>query len=311
MYLSIYMYRFRKLPLLALLFLFSACEINQGRKSELKSDDSIILSIFFADQYATTSPSLRDFFSTFHGTIAAAENFGNLRLLKSPPTLCDYSVNYRNDYTGEMGLKRLLDVGELKVKTGDNPLPLRKIDNYYDLDVDLERGANSLQSPGVKNGVLNFEQSFQVLESGGNIRIFEKDDANAPVQNLVSPEIPEETDRILFDRNKAYIVQYDAPTGTQYVRVRLRDGTSRAEGDISCFAKLGENLEIVEGALYGFTSGNLGHMEVDFITVSTRTDIPRLQESSIISTMRHFQGTFTYQNGNKKETLPVGVVEFN
>lgn len=297
------------LPMALLLF---SCEINQGGKRDVKSDDSIIISYFFSDQYAIDSDFHQQLFPIFSGAMAAAEPNASLDLWKNPPSGCYFTNSFTSAASSKVGIRRLLDVGELRLKAGDTSVPLNQTnDNYYFSYASLTSGDFTLLSPGVKNGVLEYEQNFKVLETGGNIKVYDVNNAEEEPRALASPAVPADGDRIVFNRFTSSVIGYDAPEGTDLIKLRLRDGSNLSDGDITCFAKMGETLVVPEGSLYTFRTGEQGHMELDFISISSKVNVPRLRESTIISAMRHVQGIFEYQNEDGVDmTENVGILEF-
>ncbi len=291
--------------------LISACEINGGKR-DIKNDDSIIISYFFSDQYAIESEFYQKKLSLFWGAMAAADKTGNLRLWKAPPSGCYFTNSFIPIADGNIGIKRRLDVGELKLSFADTSFPLAQTkDNFYFTQTSLVPGSYSLKSPGLNNGVLKYNQVFSVLPKEANIQIYNFENSSAPPQSMASPEVPAEDDRIIFNRFTTSIIAHEAPEGTDYIRLRLTDGSNTAEGDITCFAKPAEALTVPNGALYSFRTTEQGFMEVDFVKIFSVTDIPRVSDSTVISTMRHFQGLVEYKDENGvKITNNVGIIEF-
>jgi hypothetical protein len=304
---------------LSLFFSLVACEIT-AEKREPGGDDSILVSYFFSDQYAINDDDYRDFFSFYFGGMAAAAPTSSMELWSSPPTGCFSTSSFINVASNNVGIRRLLDVGTLSLKDPSNAihaLSKENDHNYYYVKA-LTPGPYKLLSPGIKSGALAFEQSFEVLEKGGGIKVYTwlTNNTNTPPveQALASPAVPAPADanyKVVFNRLTTNVVSFVAPSGTDYVRLRLRDGSNTSGGDITCFAKTDEPLVVQQGALHSFRTGSQGHMEFDFVTSSTINDVSRLKRGSVISTMRHFQGTFEYTDTNGiKVTDNIGLVEF-
>jgi len=316
----------RPFSLLLTLSLFStlaACDLSgEKRKLNTEEDSSRLISIFFSNQYASENESVRDFFSFFSGVIAASHSKTNTTLWTRPPTGCFKTRDFQGEATYNLGIQRVLNLGTLSLqKPGDIVEELGKtedLDYYYQHA--LLPGSYVLKSPGTKNGALKFNQPFDVLEKGGNIRVFSyldpQDSSVVSEQALASPRIPDENDadyKVVFNRLTNNYIQFDAPEGTSYVRTRLRDGANDANnGDYTCYSAPDQAVAILAGKLYGFRSGTQGHLEVDFVKVSELSDKDvKLHSSTILSTMRHFQGTFEYTtNEGLKITQNIGLVEF-
>jgi hypothetical protein len=304
---------------LSLFFSLGACEIT-GEKREPGGDDSVLVSYFFSDQYAIDNTDYRDFLSFYFGGIAAAAPTSSMELWTSPPTGCYSTSSFINVASSNVGVRRLLDVGTLSLKDPTNAVHAmsKENDNNYYYVKALTPGSYKLLSPGIKSGALAFEQSFEVLEKGGGIKVYTwltNDTSTAPIeQALASPAVPAPTDpnhKVIFNRLTNNVLSFQAPAGTDYVRLRLRDGSNTSGGDVTCFAKIDEPLVVQQGALYSFRTGSQGHMEFDFVSSSTLRDVSRLKQGTVVSTMRHFQGTFEYTDSNGiKVTDNIGLVEF-
>jgi hypothetical protein len=304
---------------LSLFFSLGACEIT-GEKREPGGDDSVLVSYFFSDQYAINDNDYRDFLSFYFGGVVAAAPTSSMELWTRPPTGCFSTSSFINVASNNVGVRRLLDVGTLSLKDplGAVQALSKETDNNYFYVKALTPGTYKLLSPGIKSGALAFEQGFDVLEKGGGVKVYtwlSTDTSTPPVeQALASPAVPAPTDanyKVVFNRLTTNVLSFQAPEGTDYVRLRLRDGSNTSGGDVTCFAKTDEPLVVQQGALYSFRTGTQGHMELDFVTSSTIQDVSRLKRGTVISTMRHFQGTFEYTNSNGiKVTDNIGLVEF-
>ena len=304
---------------LSLFFSLGACEIT-GEKRVPSGDDSILVSYFFSDQYAINDNDYRDFLSFYFGGVVAAAPTSSMELWTAPPTGCYSTSAFINAASNNVGVRRLLDVGTLSLKDSSDAvhdLSKENDNNYYYVKA-LTPGSYTLLSPGIKSGALAFEQSFDVLEKGGGIKVYTwltNNTTTPPVeQALASPAVPAPADanyKVIFNRLTTNVLSFQAPEGTDYVRLRLRDGSNTSGGDVTCFAKIDEPLVVQQGALYSFRTGSQGHMELDFVTSSTIQDVSRLKRGSVVSTMRHFQGTFEYTDANGiKVTDNIGLVEF-
>jgi hypothetical protein len=309
----------RTLFMLSSFVFIHACEIG-GEKRDIPQEDSVIVSYFFSDQYATDNDEYRDFLSFFFGAVVAASPNSSMNLWISPPNGCYYSSSYIGSASREVGIRRYLDIGTLRLKAGtDSPLDLNKTPrNDYYFPQALQTGAHTLISPGMRNGSLAFNHAFEVAEKGGGIQVYtllpEDGEYVAIEQPLASPATPAETDanyRIVFNRMTDNAVSFEAPPGTDYVRLRLRDGSNTNAGDVVCFGRPGEAIFINRGVLFSFRTGTQGHMELDFVKSHALRDVSRLKQGQILSTMRHFQGTFEYNNADGiKVTDNVGLIEF-
>jgi hypothetical protein len=300
-------------------FALTACDII-GEKRTVEGDDSVLAAYFFSDQYASDNVSVRDFFSFSYGAVIAAAPTSNMDLWISPPSGCYYTVSFQNAAGGNVGIRRFLDVGTMDVlDSAKRSFEVKKDENgnYFVLQA-LLPGNYKFKSAGVKNGALAFEQDFTVPEKGGGLKVYAflnpADTSQVTEQVLTSPALPLTTDpsyKVVFNRMAMNVVSFQAPTGTEYVRLRLRDGSNTAEGDVTCFAKPDEPLRIDNGVLHTFRTGVQGHMELDFVQSSQLSNVPKLKWSTIISSMRHFQGTFEYKDKDGiKHTENVGLVEF-
>jgi|GEM_PF-2370764 len=304
----------------------SACEIGT-EKRVLPQDDSALVSYFFSDQYAINETAYRDYFSFFFGAVIVADPSSNMELWTNPPSGCFRTSDFGIVASQNVAFKRRLDAGNLRMETLPgifSSLNKDRAHNYYFSDA-LAPGAHSLRSPGLKNGALKFELPFDVLEKGGGIKVYTflepGENATPTEQPLASPDIPAPGDsnhNVVFNRLSNNVISYNAPAGTDYVRLRLRDGSNTPgsgsrtpDGDITCFAKPDEPLVVPLGALYGFRAGPLGHLELDFVTSSQIKDVAKLKLGTVISTMRHIQGSWESVNQEGISiTLDVGLIEF-
>lgn len=308
---------------LSLFGTLTACELTgDKRKLQTEEDASVLISIFFSNQYASDNTSVRDFFSFFSGVVAASNSKMNTERFTNPPVGCSRTVEAQGLANYYLGIQRILNIGTLSlVLPEDAVAELKRTENLdYYYENALLPGSYVLKSLGTKNGTLKFDQPFEVMQKGGNIRVFSYLNSNDPSavseQLVASPHIPSPSDldyKVVFNRLSNNYIRFDAPEGTSYVRARLREGPNpTSNGDYTCYSEPDQALEIPAGKLFGFSAGNQGHLEVDFIKVSEISDKSvRLHSSTIISTVRHFQGTFEYttQEG-LKVTQSIGQVEF-
>jgi len=312
--------RFKHLfPLLTLSLFISACEIG-GEKRNIESEDSILVSYFFSDQYAINDEFYKNLFSFVYGGMGVANPKSSTNFWTRPPNGCALSQNLDAYQWQQFGLQRLLDVGALSFEDSSQNREslkfnaLNSIMSYYFINP-LAEGVYKLISPGVKGGALKFEQEFEVLGSGSNIKVH-RFDSSGNLQSstpLASPEIPNEGDpdyHIILDRLSNNKVSFSAPAGTAYTKLRLKDGSNTSGGDITCFVQPDEVLLVPKGALYTFRTTTQAYMELDFVSVSEIENKSRLAHGIFISSKRHIQGTFEYSDKEGvKHTENVGLVE--
>jgi hypothetical protein len=309
---------FLTLSLFLSLFL-SACEVG-GEKRKIESNDSILVSYFFSEQYAINDEFYRNLFSFIYGGIGAADPKSSTRFWTQPPSGCVYSQQLDTYQWQQFGLRRLINAGTLYIE--DSALArqelklngLESIMSYYFLSP-LQAGVYKLISPGVSGGALQFQQNFTVLNSGSNLRSHRYDSQGNLVESrsLASPNIPDENDpsyRIILDRLSHNALSFSAPEGTDYVKARIKDGSNTSGGDITCFAQPDEVLLIPKGALYSFRTTTQAYLELDFVKVSSVSNVNRLKHGIFVSATRHIQGTFEYTDKDGvKHTENVGLTE--
>ncbi|MEO5668395.1 MAG: hypothetical protein ABIR96_10070, partial [Bdellovibrionota bacterium] len=286
----------------------------------LSTDDSALVSYFFSDQYATNDVAYRDFLSFMFGAVVVAAPSSSMELWTSPPSGCYLSSTFNNVASSNVGVRRFLDAGNITLEaTNGTPQELSKNETHnYFFPTALVSGSYTIRSPGMKNGALAYDQSFEVLPKGGGIKVYTflnpGEGATPTEQPLASPATPVAGNanyKIIFNRLSTNVISFQAPAGTNYVRLRLRDGSNTAGGDVTCFSKVDEPMLVEQGVLYTFRTGTQGHMELDFVKTSEISDVNKLKHGTIISSMRHFQGTFEYTNRDGiKVTDNVGLVEF-
>jgi hypothetical protein len=304
------------LLILSLSFLV-ACEIG-GEKREVPQDDSVLTSYFFSEQYAIADNDLREALSFMFGAVIAARPSSNFQLWTQPPLGCFASNSYWSAASNNVGIRRMIDVGTLKLR-----LPTNQVVNFsksgnldYFHTPAVAEGLHTIQSDGVSSGALKFDLPFVALSSGENITAYTtlEGEEDALIQPLSSPAIPSEDEpshTLVFNRLTTNALTFDAPAQSHYVRVRLKDGSNTSSGDITCLGRVDEALIIPQGALYAFRTGTQGHIEIDFVRVDSISNVSRLKTGIVLSSIRHFQGTFEYMTQDGiKITDNVGLVEF-
>lgn len=297
----------------------SNCKIAD-EKREVEQNDAVLVSYLFSNQYAITEPAYKNHFSHLYAGVAAANPETSATYWIKPPSGCNFTQLISEKQTTSLGLRRLIDAGELRIEDKSSkkyPLKfnsLKSLDSYS-LSTVFAPANYKLYSPGVENGALKFTQNFKVLGLGSELTLHNFDRSNNLIAStpLASPQIPAPEDasfRLIFDRQSHNVISFNAPAGTSYVKLRLRDGSNLPEGDITCFSKPNDFMVVHIGALNTFRITEQAFMELDFVNSNEITDVNRLKRGIIVSTTRHIQGTFELRDteGNK-HTRFIGLVE--
>jgi hypothetical protein len=289
------------------------CEIAGDKRDGSPIDDSVLMAFFFSEQYALNSEDDRDFLSKFYGRVLAATPDSTFDAWANPELGCDYSANLGVD----VGMRRYLDIGAIALLGGTASVDLQRfgISNStgvaYQLSGFLGFGTRTLSTQG-RGEAARYSQAFSIPEGGGNIEV-RTGSTDAEAFRLASPEFPSEGNgdyNLVLQRGQAIHIDYTAPAGTSYVSVRIKDGSNRAEADITCYGTPNGRISIPATALNTFRPGTDGIFELDFVHANLRRNVARVKESIIVSSTRHFQGTIEYYDAdNVLRTAELGLVE--
>lgn len=286
-----------------LFFAFSACELAGKKRPTTVGDDSVLMAFFFSTQYALNSQADREVLSSLSGRVVAATPESTFAQWSKPKNVCQYTVNLGV----EVGLRRFLDLGSISVLTPQgavelvrHPLGSAADGTAYELRQFLGFGDHQLSLEG-RGQAGRFTQDFQVPGDLGRAIQVRIGSPSAPAVTLATPEFPQPGEPnyvVVLERGQPHFVDYEAPSGSTYVRLRLSDGSSRDEADITCFGPPNGRIEIPSNALNTFRTGSDGILELDFMHVSLKKDVARVKESIVLSATRHFQGTIFYYDEN-------------
>ncbi len=282
---------------LLLIFTLTSCE--QARTPTVETPESIILTYFLSTQVATEDNELNSVLSEFFGSGLTATPDSSVALWTQPESLCDYSENFFL----EIQPKRYLPLGELELSRGTESvrIPAHSSDYSWGFSGRLSPGIYGLMPDGA-NGTARFQQSFEVLPSTDGIEVFSGNLAN-PAFPLPSPRIPASDDphfELQFSRSQPLMLRAEAPENTDYLRLRLRDGSNRNMGDLTCYAKADETISISPSLLGSFRTGSDGLLQVDFISVSHLQNTARVQDSVVVSVTRQLHGSLEFLNNNQQ-----------
>lgn len=209
--------------------------------------------------------------------------------------------------------QRYFDVGKVQIRTlsGESAELNRRDDNLYYRFVSLPSGKTRLSSEGVRNGSLKMKTDFDVLSRDADIAVFEVDEKGEGLAryDMVTPEIPTEADRIVLKKNGFNLVAYNAPEGTDFVKVTIDDGRNSSEGSMTCISQPDRVTLLPPEGLKLMVSTTQASLRVEFISVAEITDVSRLKLGHVISSMAHIQGTIVYKEDGETQTDAFGVVE--
>lgn len=295
-------------------FLLIGCEVN-GSKREVKTQDSIVISMVNTFQFATNSSEYQRIFPYTQSFSAAADSGSSMGLQVSPGFGCYQTKLLEEVSQQQMLIQRFFDVGSVKIKDSENETTtLTKSEgNIYYTFMPLPSGRTTISSDGVRNGSLKMSNNFTVLSREADIAVVEVNTNNEAINTypMVSPEIPDEEDRIVFHRDGINAVVYNAPEGTDFVKVTLSDGRGREEIDarLTCIFPPEETNWINSKLLRRMRSTDEASLKVEFIRVQEIRDVARLKVGHIVSSMAHIQGSIVYSDGEETTTDRFGVVE--
>jgi hypothetical protein len=278
-----------------LIFTLSACDLmlKRGLNNEDNVPTSVILAYFLSTQIVTSDTDLNAQLSDFFGSGISATPDSTFAAWINPPKICDYSENFKVD----VHPKRNLQLGKLKFSMGEQfiDIPASTSDNTWGFSGRLSAGDYQIEPQGV-NGTANYQQNFKIVPTSSALKVRVGNLSN-PAFTLPSPTIPATTAadfNLEVSRSSPILIEVPAVADADQVRVRIRDGSNRNMGDVSCYGSPGEVISIPPSLLATFRSGNEGILEVDHIDVSLLTDTSRVHESLILSVTRQMHGTLEF-----------------
>jgi hypothetical protein len=301
--------------LFAFVFFISltGCELAGEKRDGDPIDDSVIMAFFFSEQYALNSADDRDFLSKFYGRVLAATPDSDFAAWSNPEPGCDYTANENVN----VGLRRYLDIGGIALMGGEVALDLGRFGMTgstgiaYQYSGFLGFGTRTLATEG-RGLAARYNQAFTIPEGGGGIEV-RTGSADAAPFNLASPEFPSEGNgnyNLVLERGQPIYVDYTAPAGTSYVKLRIKDGSNRNDADITCHGTPSGRITLPASALNTFRTGTDGIFELDFVHASLRRNVARVKESIVVSSTRHFQGTIEYMDSDGVlRSAELGLVE--
>jgi hypothetical protein len=306
---------FSKILTLILFFSFQACKIAGSKRPTDEQPQTTVMSYFQSEQYRFETPgntfgnALTKALSSLHGVAFVANtaeaSFSNL---VSPKADCFYA-------NGE-GLifepKRSVDIGTFRLSgygLNEVEVPKEKDNVSQSFYGSLQPGEYQLENSGVQ-GSLSFSQSFKVPGAGSQFKIYSGDN---PAQDLATPYVVGESDPsylVTVNKTKALTIDFVAPPEATYVRIRISDGTSNQESNVTCYGPTNKPIQIGAGGLNFFRSTDDGVLYIDFVNISLKTNIDKIKESVVVSYSRHVHGLVDFYFEDLKQTMHFGVLRF-
>lgn len=162
---------------------------------------------------------------------------------------------------------------------------------------------------------LKFDQVFKVLNEGADLQLYSDGDDNA--QFLPSPDIPAPSDPdyiVTIKKTRALGIAYTAPEGTNYVKIIVSDGlpvtSANPQSSITCYYPPDEVAVIPATAMNYFRSTDDGKISIDFVSVSVENDLGKINESLILSSIRHIHGLMDFYTNEQNQTARFGKLRF-
>ncbi len=288
-------------------FILASCELmSQRQPTKEEPSKNIIMTYFVSNQYPMSDDNIASQLSEFFGAGISADPVSNFSKWVSPRMTCDYG----NTFGVDVIPKRPLYLGSLIVSHGENTvsIPASQSDYSWGFTGSLPPADYDLHPQGV-NGTASFTQTFSIVAASTSILTY-IGNLQAPSFKVPSPTIPTSGNAdfdLHLSRAEPFIVKITPSAGTSYLRVRIRDGSNRASGDVLCYAPAGSNISIPPSLMSTFRTGTDGIIEIDQIAISHLTKTARVNESIVVSTTRQIHGTIEFLNSsNQLERLEIG-----
>jgi hypothetical protein len=288
-------------------FLLASCELMSQRKPlDPEPSKNIIMTYFISNQYPTSDENISAQLSEFFGAGISADPISSFANWVNPRMTCDYG--------GTFGIgvvpKRPLYLGNLVISHGENSASIEPSTTDYSWSFTGSLPASDYQlHPVGVNETASFTQTFKILEPSASVLTY-IGNLQAPAFQVPSPTIPTAGNNnfdLHISRGQPFIVKVNAAPDTSYLRVRIRDGSNRATGDVLCYAKVGDNISIPPTLMSTFRTGTDGIIEIDQIHISQLKNAARVAESIVVSTTRQIHGTIEFLNNNNElERLEIG-----
>ncbi len=259
-----------------------------------------------------SAPAEQRVLSSFSGQVFVADKGDASFDAWSSPSLgsCNYTA-----FDGlAFGASRTIDVGGLNIK--DSSSSLLKTFSKGDIVPSffsyffIQAGDYTLQTEGFQ-GSLSYAQPFTVPGPGSNIKITSGANTEQPIQGNTG-----QIAKIL--KSEGFTLQYSPPPGISYSKISFFDGSGRGEAAIVCY--IGGNFSSVTIPKEYLTDYNVtktdgspnndGLITIDFVSVSSKKDVPGVAESFIMSSYRHVHGLFTFFNGSGYSSVRLGELQF-
>ena len=280
----------------------SSCEIRKkGAKSEPSYGEqgkAAVISYFILEQAAISNSEFqqeRGLLSFLLGRGLVVSETSTFQKWYSPSVGCKkYSADGPS-----VSLIRSLDVGDLIMRDpggSEVKIEKNKSEFYFSALGMLNVGRAALSTTG-SNGSFVISHNFNVPDMGAQIEI-------EGVQSQIKKRLP--TPRIVaepsnpnqdpdnyylsLNRSEAYRLSYQAPASTNFVKLTIQDNTADAANWIVCYGEPGSDIFIPQGTLGAMRATNEALLTLDFFSVDTRFDLPRMKESLVLSYSRHYHG---------------------
>jgi hypothetical protein len=290
----------------------AACNLSLRRNpTNVEPSKNIILAHFASTQYPLSDDNASSQLSEFFGEAVSALPGSNFSKWVSPPHICDYSGNFGVDVIA----KRNLNLGALVLSHGAESVSLEasKVDFSWGATGHLSPGDYQIAPQGV-HGTGAFTQTFSILPASGSILAY-IGNLQAASFKLPSPQVPS-AGNVDYDlhvsRSQPFILKITPSEHTDYYRVRIRDGSNRAAGDVLCYAGPTENIAIPPSLMGTFRTGGDGLLEIDQVHISHFRNQASVAESLIISSTRQVHGTIEYlDETNQMQRMQFGLLHID
>lgn len=276
-------------------FFLTACELADKRTLPDGPTNTKVLALFMSNQLAVSNwNALRNQSSMFQGFVLVATEDSTFDGAINPPI--GHCMPSSQDVL-HAGPIRYLDVGDIALRgpsVDEVTIPKSERNTFGVGNFPLPFGDTyRLQTAGVRDGVMKWRQEFRVLPMASNLtfRVASTGVTTAmPTPVIPDPAHPEQIPVIDLDKRDGGSLAYRAPEGTSYVKVMIVDGSNDEEGSVTCYGSATGPIDIPPGTFNFFRSTDQGFMTIDFVQTSLRTDVPRVDESLIVSSTRHIYG---------------------
>lgn len=296
----------KKLLILVAITIFNGCKVAGARQEPIKANGSV-LNYFVSEQFASEIPEVSNALSSLFGMVMLAEESATFKNWSEPELGCLYT---NNDQIG-FAPKETVSIGAVILSgysLNETRLEADPESQTFNAYGRLPSGTYNLSARDTPK--VSFEQSFVVPETASSISIVRDDGFTSKIP---SPQIPNSSDpgyTVSIRKSEGIRIRYSAPAQTDYIRVRISDGTSKSEGNITCYGHPNGEIRIPAGSMSYFRSTDDGQLFVDFVSVSMKTDQSQIKESFIMSYQRHFHGLKDLFMNDSKQTLRFGVLRF-